>query len=218
MIKQLVTVLLVDEHNLIRKGIKKIIDETKKIKVIGEASSGEEALQLLQKIAPDVVVLDLRMPGIGGLETTRKILHFKPQIKVLILTVCDDNLYPARALQVGALGYVTKDAKEEELVQGILDVANGRKYIIPRLAQKMILSQASLDNKSPFEALSNRELQVVTMVTQGIKAPIIAKKLNLSPKTINTYRYRIFKKLHIKTSSDVELAYLAMQYGIVKDK
>ena len=204
-----INVLLVDDLDLVRTGMRKMLDTVSGIKVVGEASSGEEALTLARKLNPDVVLMDVRMPGIGGYEATRKLIRAHPDIKVLVVTVCDNDFYPARLLQVGA-GYLTKGASMEEMVQAIKAVYHGQRYISPDIAARLAFRHVSDEDDSPFKSLSERELQVVLMITKGMKVQDIAKKLFLCAKTINSYRYRTFEKVGVK--NDVELTLLAMRH------
>jgi len=208
--------MLVDDHDLVRTGIKRILDDVSGIKVVGEARSGEDAVKLARKLKPEVVLMDVKMPGIGGFEATRKLLRIDPDIKVLIVTICNNDLYPARLLQVGASGYLTKGATMEEMVQAIRAVYSGQRYISPEIASRLAFKHVSDTDESPFEALSERELQVMLMITMGMKVQEIADKLCLSPKTVNSYRYRIFEKLKVK--NDVELTLLAIRHGLVESE
>lgn len=208
-----INVLLVDDLDLVRTGIKKMLDTVPGIKVVGEANSGEEALTQARKLNPDVVLMDVRMPGIGGYEATRKLIRAHPDIKVLVVTVCDNDFYPARLLQVGAAGYLTKGATMEEMVQAIRSVQHGQRYISPDIAARLAFRHVSDEDDSPFKSLSERELQVVLMITKGMKVQDIAAKLFLCAKTINSYRYRTFEKVGVK--NDVELTLLAMKHRLI---
>ena len=208
-----ITVLLVDDLDLVRTGIKKMLDTVSGIKVIGEANSGEEALVQARKLNPDIVLMDVRMPGIGGYEATRKLIRANPDIKILVVTICDNDFYPARLLQVGASGYLTKGATMEEMVQAIRVVHHGQRYISPVIAARLAFRHVSDEDDSPFKSLSERELQVVLMITKGMKVQDIAEKLFLCAKTINSYRYRTFEKVGVK--NDVELTLLAMKHKII---
>ncbi|MDF1796171.1 MAG: UvrY/SirA/GacA family response regulator transcription factor [Coxiellaceae bacterium] len=212
----MINVMLVDDLDLVRTGIRKMLDEAAGIKVIGEATSGEEAVKLARSVKPNVVLMDVKMPGIGGFEATRKLIRMDPDIKVLIVTVCDNDLYPARLLQVGASGYLTKGATMDEMVQAIKAVHAGQRYISPEIANRLAFKHVSDKDESPFETLSERELQVMLMITKGMKVQEIADKLCLSPKTVNSYRYRIFEKLNVK--NDVELTLLAIRHGLVESE
>jgi two-component system invasion response regulator UvrY len=211
-----INVILVDDHDLVRTGIKRMLEDVQGIKVIGEASSGEEAVTLGRKLKPNVVLMDVKMPGIGGFEATRKLLRIDPDMKVLIVTICNNDLYPARLLQVGASGYLTKGASMEEMVQAIRAVHAGQRYISPEIASRLAFKHVNDKDESPFEALSERELQVMLMITMGMKVQDIAEKLCLSPKTVNSYRYRIFEKLKVK--NDVELTLLAIRHGLIESE
>ncbi len=212
----MINVMLVDDHDLVRSGIKRMLSDVSGIKVIVEAGSGEEAVKLGRKYKPDVVLMDVKMPGIGGFEATRKLLRIDPDVKILVITVCTNDLYPARLLQIGASGYLTKMTTVEELVQAIRAVHAGQRYISPEIASRLAFLHVSDKEESPFEELSERELQVMLMITMGMRVNDIAIKLCLSPKTINSYRYRIFEKLNVK--NDVELTLLALRHGLVESE
>ena len=209
-----IKVLVVDDHRLVRRGIVSLLKEINGIETIGEAESGEAAIQFVRETSPDVVLMDLQMPGMGGLEATRKLLRINPDVKVLILTVCESDLFPTRLLDEGAVGYITKDCGIEEIVRAIRAVHTGQRYLSPEMAQKMALKRFTSDEISPFDNLSERELQIMMMITSGSKPQDIAESLHLSPKTVNTYRYRLFDKLGVK--SDVELTLLALKYGVIE--
>ncbi len=213
MIKSIIKVLLVDDHDLVRAGVKSLLAEQSGIKIVGEAESGETAINIARKTNPQVVLMDVKMPGIGGLEATRKLLRIDPDVKILILTSCDEDPFPSRLLQAGAAGYLTKDCAVDEMVQAIKSVNAGQRYISPVIAQQLALKHLSDSDASPFDVLSERELQVMIMITSGQKVQDISTKLCLSPKTVNSYRYRLFEKLNIH--SDVELTHLAIRYGLL---
>lgn len=209
----MIKVLVVDDHELVRTGISRILSDTNNIDVIGQAESGEEAIQISKEHCPDVILMDIRMPGIGGLEATRKILRQNPEIRVIAVTACDDNPFASRLLQAGASGYLTKGADAGEMVRAIIKVHSGQKYISPEIAQRMALKPFQQDPASLFDELSEREMQITLMIVDCQKVSAISEKLFLSPKTVNSYRYRIFEKLNI--DSDVELALLALRHGLV---
>lgn len=210
----MIRVLVVDDHDLVRTGITRMLSDIDGLQVVGEACTGEEALLKVRELKPDVVLMDVKMPGIGGLEATRKLMRSHPDIKVVAVTVCEDEPFPTRLLQAGAAGYLTKGAALDEMVQTIRLVFAGQRYIDPQIAQQLALKSFQPQNSgSPFDLLSEREIQIALMIANCHKVQNISDKLCLSPKTVNTYRYRIFEKLSI--TSDVELALLAVRHGMV---
>ncbi len=210
----MIKVLLADDHDLVRTGVRRLLEDAGDIKVVGEAATGEDALRLARELKPQVVLMDANMPGMGGLEATKRLLRQVPEARVIALTVHGDEPFPSRFLQAGAAGYLTKGADVAEMVKAIRQVAGGRRYIAADVAQQMALRQVNDDSDNPFEQLSERETQVMLMVTQGQKVQEIADKLCLSPKTVNSYRYRLFEKL--KVNSDVELTHMAIRHGVVQ--
>lgn len=210
----MIRVLVVDDHDLVRTGITRMLADIDGLQVVGEACTGEESLLKVRELKPDVVLMDVKMPGIGGLEATRKLMRSHPDIKVVAVTVCEEDPFPTRLLQAGAAGYLTKGAALDEMVQAIRLVFAGQRYIDPQIAQQLALkSFQPQNNGSPFDLLSEREIQIALMIANCHKVQNISDKLCLSPKTVNTYRYRIFEKLSI--TSDVELALLAVRHGMV---
>jgi len=203
---------VVDDHDLVRTGITRMLADIDGLQVVGEADSGESALKLARELKPDVVLMDVKMPGIGGLEATRKLLRSHPDIKVVAVTVCEEDPFPTRLMQAGAAGYLTKGAGLDEMVQAIRMAFAGQRYISPQIAQQLALKSFQPQG-SPFDALSEREIQIALMIVGCQKVQIISDKLCLSPKTVNTYRYRIFEKLSV--TSDVELTLLAVRHGMV---
>lgn len=209
----MIRVLVVDDHRLVRAGIVSMLTGIKGMEVVGEAESGEEALAAIRRLLPHVVLMDVRMPGMGGIEATRRALRFDPDLKVIALSVYDDEPFPSRMLEVGAVGYVTKCADARELVSAIRKVRVGQRYLSSDVAQHLALRSYEVEDVSPFAVLSGREMQIATMVVNCRKVQEISDSLCLSPKTVNSYRYRIFDKLSI--SSDVELTLLAMRHGML---
>lgn len=209
----MINVMLVDDHSLVRAGIKHILQGASGIRVVVEAESGEEAIKSARDHQLDVVLMDVQMPGIGGLEATRKLLRNDPDLRVLAVTICTNELFPARLLQIGAAGYLTKGASADEMVHAIRSVYMGQRYISPEVARSLALRHVSDQKNVGFEELSEREMQVMLMITVGMKVQDIADKLCLSPKTVNSYRYRIFEKLDVQ--NDVELTLLAIRQGLI---
>jgi two-component system invasion response regulator UvrY len=208
-----IKVLLVDDHELIRTGISRMLADFDIVKVIGEADSGESAVSMARELRPNVVLMDANMPGIGGLEATRRLIRFDPDIKIIAVTIHNEEPYPTKFMQAGAAGYVTKGADIKEIVNAIRQVNSGKRYITPEIAQQMALKALNPNEDSPFDILSEREMQVMLMITQGQKVQDISDQLFLSPKTVNSYRYRLFEKLDIE--NDVELTHMAIRYGVI---
>jgi two-component system invasion response regulator UvrY len=210
----MIKIMLVDDHDLVRTGIKRLLEDQPNIKIVGEAISGEQALDQVTENDPDVVLMDINMPGIGGLEATRKLLQRKPRVKIIALTMHEDDLFAQRLLKAGAMGYLTKGAQVEEIMQAVEAVMANQRYLCPTIAQQIALSQMAEQESSPFESLSERELQVLLMMMDGQSISAISEKLCLSPKTVSTYRTRLYAKLGVQ--NDIELARLALQYGVVE--
>ncbi len=196
-------------------GIVRMLGDVADIDVVGQASSGEEAVVLARQLNPDVVLMDVKMPGIGGIEATKKLLNIKADVKIIAVTACDDDLFPSRLLQAGAMGYITKGTDLAEMVKAITTVQGGDLYMSNRVAQQLALKNfgGKKSTSSPFEKLSERELQTALLIANGKKAQEIADTFCVSPKTVNSYRYRIFDKL--KINSDVELTLLAVKYKVL---
>ncbi len=209
----MIRVLLVDDHDLVRVGFKSLLENIPNIEVIGEANNGEDAITLAGSLKPNVILMDVKMPGIGGLVATERIKHRYPDCKILAVTIYGEEPYPSRILQAGALGYITKGANIDEMVQAIRAVATGKRYISPEVAQQLALKHLNKETETPFDNLSEREMQVLIMITSGQKVQEIADQLCISSKTVNSYRYRLFEKLGVDT--DVELTHLAIRHELI---
>ncbi len=211
----LTKILVVDDHDLVRMGIVRMLADIDGYQVVGDAKSGEEAVTKARILKPDVVLMDVKMPGMGGLEATKKLLTVNPAIKIIAVTACDDDLYPTRLMQAGAVGYVTKGADFTEITDAINKVTRGDLYMSNSIAQQLALKTFSGagNQESPFEKLSQRELQTAMLIANGQKVNDIANTFCVSPKTVNSYRYRIFEKLDI--NSDVELTLLAVKHNLL---
>ena len=196
-------------------GIVRMLADIEGYQVVGDAKSGEEAVTKARILKPDVVLMDVKMPGMGGLEATKKLLTVNPVIKIIAVTACDDDIYPTRLMQAGAVGYVTKGAEFTEITDAINKVIRGDLYMSNSIAQQLALRTFSGGNsqESPFEKLSQRELQTAMLIANGQKVNDIANTFCVSPKTVNSYRYRIFEKLDI--NSDVELTLLAVKHNLL---
>ncbi|WP_111638428.1 response regulator [Marinomonas shanghaiensis] len=207
-------VLIVDDHDVVSQGISRVLQDVKGVQVVGVVHCGEEAIIQAKILLPDIVLMDVHMPGIGGLGATKEIKRILPKTKIIALSALDDNLYPVKLLEAGASGYLTKGTNTSELLEAIQVVFKGEHYISKGVAQKMALSKFSIDGQgSPLGQLSDRELQVAQMIVDCKKSNEIAEQLNVSPKTVSTYRTRIFTKLNI--DSDVELIRLAVRYNVL---
>jgi two-component system invasion response regulator UvrY len=212
---EMINVMLVDDHDLVRTGIRRLLDDIDGIKVVAEAVDGEQAIRQVRNKRPDVILMDVSMPGIGGLEATRKITRSLPDMKIIAVTIHDNDPFPARLLEAGAAGYITKGSDIREIISAIRSVHQGKQYITPGVAQKLALSFVNNRERSPFAELTQRETQVMLMVVQGDTNKEISEQLCLSPKTTSTYRYRLFEKLGV--DNDVELTRLAMRHGLIKE-
>ncbi len=208
----MINVLLTDDHALVRTGIKRLLEDSKKVSVIGEACSGEECLEKVAELRPDITMMDLNMPGIDGLETCRRILQHDPAQKIIILTIHSEQAFPKRLLEIGAKGYLTKECDVKIILEAIESVHGGGSYIEPRIAQQLALSMLP-GNQHRIDRLSRREFQVMLMLANGRNNVEVSEKLCLSPKTVSTYRSRILEKL--EADSEVDLVKIAVEMGMV---
>jgi len=211
----LIKVLLVDDHDLIRRGVRSLLVQKPGIEIVGEAGTGEEAIAFVKKEKVDIILMDIQMPGIGGLEATRRIAICSPDTRVIAMTVYAGQPYPARFLEAGAMGYLTKGCNAEEIIKAVHAVYNGHRYINAEVAQQIALHSFEKGKQYSTDKLSDRELNVMMMIVHGKHAADIAKDLHVELKTVNTYRYRIFEKLDVH--SDVELTLLAMRLGMIEN-
>ena len=207
-----IRVYIVDDHALVRAGMRMILSAEDDIEVVGEAESGEIALPQLRRLKPDVVLCDLHLPGVSGLEVTERIVRGGHRTRIIVVSVLEDGPMPRRLIEAGASGYVGKGGNAAELLRAVRTVAAGRRFLASGVAQKLALYGMD-GNQSPFEALSPREMEVAMLLTQGLRQEDIARRLSLSAKTVNTHKSRLFDKLGIK--HPIALARLASQYGLV---
>lgn len=204
--------MLVDDHALIRAALRRICEDAGGIEVVAETATGEEAVEAARRLKPDLVLLDLEMPGMGGVEATRRLCQLPEPPRVIALSVHGHDPYPRKVLEAGAHGYLTKSAGPEEVLSALRTVHSGHPYVSPEVAGE--LAMASINrNVSPLDSLSQRELQVMLMLTRGNSPQGISASLNVSPKTVCTYRYRLYEKLHVK--NDVELTHFAIRHGLI---
>jgi two-component system, NarL family, invasion response regulator UvrY len=206
-----IRVFLIDDHALVRTGLRLTLDGQADIQVVGEADTGEVALPQLRRLKPEVVLCDLHLPGISGLEVTERIVRGGHGIRVIIVSVLEDGPLPRRLLEAGASGYVGKGGDAAELLRAVRDVARGRRYLASGIAQALALSGLEA-GRSPFDALSARELEVTMLLVQGLRQEDIARRLCLSPKTVNTHKSRLFEKLGV--ADCIALARLASRHGL----
>lgn len=206
-------VLLVDDHSVVRMGFKMLIDSEKDMLVIAEAETGEDGIIKFQEIKPDVIVMDITMPGIGGLEAIERIIAKDKNAKILVLSAHEDSVHPKRVLSAGAIGYLTKRSAAEELINAIRTVGSGKKYIESSVAQKLAITQLSGEN-DPTEVLSDREFEVFISLAKGKSTNEIADTMCLSPRTVGTHLYNIKQKLNANNSA--EIALIAIRCGLLE--
>jgi two-component system invasion response regulator UvrY len=208
-----IRILLADHQALVRCGLRRLLDDLPGLVVVGEATSGDEAVSKARDLEPDVVLMDAQIPGIGGLEATRRIARSDCARAILVVARQVDDPVQAQFLEAGASGYLTKHCSVEEIAEAVRVAARGERYISADVARQMALSMLPGNEQSPFDRLSQREVQVLMMVAQGRNVHDISQRLCLSSKTVSTYRYRLFEKLGVE--NDVELTRLAIRHGIV---
>ncbi|MEK9777941.1 MAG: response regulator transcription factor [Methylophilaceae bacterium] len=208
-----IKVLLVDDHSVVRMGFKMLIEAESDMEVISEAESGEDGIKVFKELKPDLVVMDITMPGIGGLESIERILAFDKNAKILVLSAHEDSVHPKRVLNAGALGYLTKRSAAEELIKAIRSVHSGKKFLEADIAQQMAITQLSGEN-NPVEVLSDREFEVFMALAKGKSTNEIAETMHLSPRTVGTHLYNIKQKLNANNSA--EIALIAIRCGLLE--
>lgn len=207
-----IRIMLADDHAVVRSGLRRLLEQRQGLEVVAEADSGEQAYQLFGECQPDVAVLDLSMPGMGGMEAVRRILARYPAARVLVFSMHENAAFASQALKTGARGYVAKTGAPEELVTAVQEVAKGKTYLSTGIAQKIAMQ--SLDGGSdPVSQLSAREFEVFRMVAEGLGADEVAHKLNISQKTVANYLTLIKQKLGVSTP--IEMLRLAMRHGVI---
>ena len=209
----MIKIILVDDHAIVREGICRIIDDTSGITICAEASTGQEALDLIWKEKYDLVILDISMPGKNGLQTLKEIKKYDSTLPVIMLSMHTDEQYALRAIKAGASGYLTKDSASEQLVSAIIKVYNGRKFISEGVAELLVTDIYHDEEKKLHEYLSDREFEIFKLIIRGDSAKTIANNLSISDKTVSTYRSRILKKMDMKNT--VNLIYYAIENNII---
>lgn len=210
----MIKVMVVDDHDLVRMGITRMLADSPDIGVISDVDNGETAIQLAKQLKPDVILLDVNMPTIGGLEVTKRLLQNDKNTKILAVSSLATQPYPSMLIKAGVSGYITKGTPLDEMIKGIKKVYQGGRYFSADVAEQLADMLVSEKAASPFDLLSEREMQVAMMVVNCQSRQQIADSLFVSVKTVNTYRYRIFEKLNI--DSDVKLTHLAMRHGLIQ--
>lgn len=206
----MIKVLLVDDHELVRTGIESLLNDVDDISVVGVASCGEQAVLFTEQLSPNVILMDVNMPGMGGKEACRRILQAHPEIKIIALSGYNDSLIPAQLLQLGAMGFLSKNSPVNEMVDAIRQVMQGKPYLGKDVVEN-ISAQNKQQENNPFAQLSKREAEVASLILKFRSIQEMAETLKLSDKTVNTYRYRLYEKLNVK--NDVELARLADKWN-----
>ncbi|MBI4810791.1 MAG: response regulator transcription factor [Ignavibacteriales bacterium] len=209
----MIKVVIADDHQLIREGIKKTLKEEGDINVVGEACNGEDLLDIVGKKEFDIVVTDLSMPGLSGLDLIKKLRDRSPKLPILVLSMHPEERFALRVLKAGASGYLTKESAPEGLVEAIRKIVNGGKYITPSLAERLAVEMDDKQEKLPHESLSDREFQIFIMLSSGVPTKDICEKLFLSLSTVHTYRTRILEKMKMESNSD--LTHYAVKHGLI---
>ena len=209
----MIKLLIADDHNIFREGLREIINKTSDIQVIDEAKSGSEVLSKVEENSYDVILLDISMPGRSGLDILKQLRQEKPHIQVLILSMYSEEEFAVRAMKTGAAGYLVKDTASKDLIEAIRKVSMGLKYVTPSLAEKLALD-IDMGNETPIHAkLSNREYEVMCMISAGKKNKEIAEEILISPKTVSSYKKRILDKMGMKTNA--QLTEYAIRNGLI---
>lgn len=208
-----IRVLMVDDHAVVRAGYRTLLEGAPGIQIVAECDNGETALKQFIELAPDIVIMDLSLPGIGGLEAIRRIIARQPDARVLVFSMHEDTVFVEQALQAGARGYIGKSSAPNVLVEAVTNLAAGNIYLDPDIAQRLAF-QKTRGTSSPFSGLSTREFEIFCLLSEGLNVPDIAKRLSLSSKTVANYATQIKSKLEVGTIA--EMARLAIRHGFIK--
>lgn len=209
---ELMRILLVDDHAVVRAGFRTLLENQSDLRVVAEAESGEHACRQFIEHEPDIVIMDLSLPGIGGLEAIRRIVSRRHDARILVFSMHEDTIFVEQALQAGARGYIGKSSAAMVLVEAVRQVAGGNIYIDPDIAQRLAVQKTKGDD-SPFEALSTREFEIFCLLAEGLSVNEVSNRLSLSYKTVANYATQIKSKLEVNTPA--ELARLAIRHGLV---
>ncbi len=201
----MIKIIIADDHPLVRKGLREILEGEIDLEIVGEAASGGEVLEAVRQKLPDVVITDLSMPGMSGLDMISALKQEHPKLPVLVLTMHPEDRFAVRSLKSGASGYMTKDSLPEEITKAVRLLASGKKYITESLAEKLAMELDKDITRSPHETLSNREFQIMCALASGMKVKEIAEELSISIHTVNTHKARIMEKMNMKTIPELTL-------------
>ncbi|MDT8438272.1 MAG: response regulator [Wenzhouxiangellaceae bacterium] len=210
----MIRLLIVDDHDLVRSGLKNMLSAAGGIDVVGEAGTGEQAIRLNRELKPDVILMDIGLPGLSGFETSDRIMHARPEVRIIVLTAHTRPPYTTRMLQMGAAGYLTKACDAEELVSAVRKVADGQRFIGTEIAQQLAMSLLPGAPQSPFQELTPRELEIALMIARGLKPTDIGQRLSISTKTISTHKRSIFDKIGVE--SEVGLLREAIRHQLIE--
>ncbi|HYW76356.1 MAG TPA: response regulator [Gammaproteobacteria bacterium] len=208
-----IRVLIADDHRLVRAGLSELLRDQPGIEVVGEAEDGEAVLELTPRLQPNVILMDVQMPRLGGIEATRRLNATQPEARVIAISALDADPVPARIMEAGAWGFLGKSAEPAEVIAAVRRVADGERYVPAALAKRLALSQRSGEELGQFMNLSRRELELVLYTAQGLGTLAVAQRLCLSPKTVSTYRRRVYDKLGV--DNDIDLVKLAAGHGLI---
>lgn len=211
-------IVLADDHDLVRQGVKALLEAEPDLKLVGETADGLQVLGLVEKLRPQVLVLDLKMPGLNGLDVCKQVTEKVPGTKVIMLSMYADEAYVVQALRNGAAAYVLKESRANDILEAVREVTAGRRYLSPPLSEKSVesyLQKAASARMDPYETLSPRERQVLQLAAEGNSNPEISEKLGISPRTVETHRANLMKKLSMRGQTD--LIRFALKRGMVPD-
>jgi two-component system, NarL family, response regulator NreC len=216
-----ITIVLVDDHDIVRAGLRAILDTEKDFQIVGEASDGQTALQIVQHLKPDILLLDLVLPKLNGLDVARSVHNISPGTQVIVLSMHSNEAYVVDALKIGVAGYVLKDKATEEILEAIRYVLEGERYLSPPISGRVIesyiqrIQESSMDS---YETLSDREREVFTLAAEGHSNPEIAQMLSISPRTVETHRSNVMRKLGLRTQTDlIRYAYTAGHHPVIPE-